>query len=262
VLREESRTSNLWDQVAEEWGPERPRLWRRHSDAVNARLIRRWLPAPVGRVLKTDLFDELVSPGLYPVLSARASQVAGVDISPRVVSAARARHPELEATAASVIELPFASGSFDAVVSNSTLDHLAGRGEVAAAIAELSRVLRPGGRLIVTLDNPINPLIALRNGLPPGIGRALRRVPYGAGWTCGPRRLRRMLAENGFAAPRATAIMHAPRLVVAELDHRAQWPGDGDRLIAGLLAAERMERWPTRYLTGHFVAALGVRLER
>jgi SAM-dependent methyltransferase len=223
-------------------------------------LIERWLPAPVGRILKTDLFDELVAPGLYPILRSRADQVVAVDISPEVVAAARRRHPGLEAEVATITDLPFSQGSLDAAFSNSTLDHLATRGEVATALSELGRVIRPGGRLVITLDNPLNPLIALRDVLPQGLARAVRRVPYGSGWTCGPGRLRRMLADSGFVTPPVTAIMHAPRFLIAELDRRGRKPRNGDdRLIARMLAAERLERWPTRYLTGHFIAALAIR---
>lgn len=226
---------------------------------MNAALVERWLPAPVGRILKTDLFDELVAPGLYPVLRSRARQVVGVDLSPEVVAAAGDRYPELETEVASVRELPFSSASFDAALSNSTLDHLATREEVAGALSELARVIRPGGRLLITLDNPLNPLVALRDAMPRGLARALRRVPYDSGWTCGPRRLRRMLAESGFVAPESTAIMHAPRFLIAELDRQGQRRDGAERLVTRLLSAERLERWPTRYLSGHFVAALAIR---
>jgi SAM-dependent methyltransferase len=223
-------------------------------------LIERWLPAPVGSVLKTDLFDELVAPGLYPVLRSRGDRVVAVDISPEVVDGARERHPGLDAQVATITKLPFSAGSFDAVLSNSTLDHLATEEEVTAALSELARVIRPAGRLLITLDNPLNPLIALREALPVRIARAVRRVPYDSGWTCGPRQLRRMLAECGFVAPPTTAIMHAPRVLIAELDRRGNRSGHGDQhLLAGMLAAERLERWPTRYLTGHFIAALAIR---
>jgi SAM-dependent methyltransferase len=185
--------------------------------------------------------------------------VVGVDISPKVVAAARAAYPELEAEVADVGELPFPPASFDAVFSPSTLDHMATKQEVAAALGELGRVTRPRGRLLVTLDNPLNPLLALRNALPPGVARALRRVPYDSGWTCGPGLLRRMLAESGFLPSQTTAIMHAPRFLVAELDRLGARPRDSERLISRLLAAERLERWPTRYLSGHFVAVLGIR---
>ena len=209
-------------------------------------------------MLKTDLFDEFVSPGLYPVLRARAARVVGVDISPQVVAAAGGRHPGLEVEVASVNRLPFEAGSFDAVVSNSTLDHLASEQEVAVALSELGRVIRPGGRLLITLDNPINPVIALRNALPRRTARVIRRFPYDSGWTCGPRRLRRMLAANGFLVADTTAILHAPRFLVAELGRLGR-PAGSERLLSSLLLAERMERWPSRYLSGHFIAALGIR---
>ncbi len=44
--------------------------------------------------------------------------------------------------------LPFEDGSFDRVVASETLEHIA---EDAAAMAELARVLRPGGRAVVTV---------------------------------------------------------------------------------------------------------------
>jgi SAM-dependent methyltransferase len=222
-------------------------------------LIERWAPGRVGRILKTDLFDELASPGLYPALADRADQVVAVDISAKVIAAARRRYPELEAEVADVRELPFPPASFDAALSNSTLDHLATEEEAWAGLTELGRVIRPGGRLLVTLDNPLNPVVAVRNALPRGIARAVRRVPYDSGWTCGPRRLRRMLVDSGFRPVRTTVIMHAPRFAIAQLDRWGARPRDTQRLIARLLAAERLERWPTRYLTGHFVAALGIR---
>jgi SAM-dependent methyltransferase len=222
-------------------------------------LIERWLPGRVGRVLKTDLFDELASPGLYPALRGLADRVVAVDISAKVIAAARRRYPELEAEVADVCELPFPQASFDAALSNSTLDHLATEDEAAAGLTEPGRVIRPGGRLLVTLDNPLNPVVAVRNALPRGIARAVRRVPYDSGWTCGPGRLRRMLVDSGFRPVHTTAIMHAPRLAIAQLDRWGARSHDTERLIARLLAAERLERWPTRYLSGHFVAALGIR---
>jgi SAM-dependent methyltransferase len=237
-------------------------LWRLHSDAVNERLIRRWLPAGLGSVLKTDLFDELVSPGLYPALRERAREVVGVDIAPETVAGAAARHPELETAVASVTDLPFSSARFDAVVSNSTLDHLEREAEASTALAELARVLKPGGTLLITLDNPLNPVVAVRNALPSGLARAIRRVPYDAGWTCGPRRLRGLLARSGLPGAQTTAVMHAPRIVIAELDRHGRRPAPGEHAVARLVAAERLERWPSRYLTGYFVAARAVRAQR
>ena len=229
-------------------------LWRLHSDAVNKRLLERWLPGSVDSLLKTDLYDESVSGGLYPLLAGRAQRVVGIDVSAQVAALARERHRGIEATLADVRALPFEPGSFDGVVSNSTLDHLADESQVARALAEMARVLRVGGHLVITLDNPLNPLLAVRNRLPAATATRLRRgFPYEAGWTCGPRRLRALLGEAGLEVRAQTAILHAPRALVALRDRGS--PGADRRALRLLRAAEALERLPTRYLSGHFIAA-------
>ena len=75
-----------WDGVGAEWHGRPQRVWRMVSDLVNVRLIDRWFPeATEGSVLKTDLFDEVVGPGLVGRLAASFERVVGVDISPAVV---------------------------------------------------------------------------------------------------------------------------------------------------------------------------------
>lgn len=54
------------------------------------------------------------------------------------------------ATAADAERLPFADGAFDRVIAAEVLEHIA---EDAAALAELARVLRPGGVLAVTVPS-------------------------------------------------------------------------------------------------------------
>jgi SAM-dependent methyltransferase len=234
--------------VVETWRPStRSTLLRAYSDHVNRDLIAAWLPAHVGRVLKTDVFDEAVADGLYPFLRKRADEVVGIDVSEGAVAAAR-RYPDFHAECADVRDLDFADDSFDAVISNSTLDHLETIDVIRAALRELARVLAPGGVLVVSLDNPVNPLVAARNVLPFGALNRLGLVPYTIGATCGPRRLRRLLEEAGLVVDELTAIMHVPR-VLAGLSRRTR------PLPRSLIAAERLARAPTRYLTGQFVAA-------
>src|SRR4051794_34819933 len=82
-----------WDRYAKAWLDAKPQqVWRRHSDALNARLLRRWLPERVGLIVKTDLFDEAVSDGLCVTLAERADSVSAIDVSPLVASAARIKH--------------------------------------------------------------------------------------------------------------------------------------------------------------------------
>lgn len=76
------------------------------------------------------------------------ARLAGADINGGACAVARAKSGASVA-AASVAALPFASETFDAVVSNDVLCHAAV--DEAAALAEMRRVLRPGGSLVVNL---------------------------------------------------------------------------------------------------------------
>lgn len=76
--------------------------------------------------------------------------VTGIDLAPFAVAVCRERRG-LDATAvASITELPFADGTFDLAVSLDVISD-AGTGNDARALAELARVLRPGGRLCLNL---------------------------------------------------------------------------------------------------------------
>jgi SAM-dependent methyltransferase len=228
----------------------RHRFLRAYGDDVNGALLERWLPpGTVRRVLKTDLFEEAVGEGLTPYLAARADRVDAIDVSEAIATAASSRHPEITALLSDVRELPYENDTFDVAVSTSTLDHFDSAGDIAVALRELSRVLRPGGVLIVSLDNLANPLIALRNALPFTWLNRIGLVPYYVGVTCTPADLGRLLTEAGFDVQVTTAVMHVPRVAALAL-------GRGAR---ELMALERLERLPTRFLTGQFIAARAVR---
>ncbi|MFE9425267.1 class I SAM-dependent methyltransferase [Kitasatospora sp. NPDC006697] len=77
-----------------------------------------------------------------------AARVVGVDLSPAMVELAREAHPEAEFRVGDLCELPAEEGEFGAAVALYSVIHLSGE-ELAAACAELHRVLRPGGRALV-----------------------------------------------------------------------------------------------------------------
>jgi SAM-dependent methyltransferase len=254
-------TPEYWDEIGAEWqGRGQTGVWRMVSDAVNRDLVTRWLPSrPDGRVLKTDLFDEVVGAGLVPDLLERFGSVTGIDVSPVVVDAARARYPRLRAEAADVRKLPFADETFDAVVSNSTLDHFPSQDDIAAALVELRRVLRPGGTLLVTLDNPLNPVVAIRNALPERVRAATRLVPFAVGATYGQGRLTSVLEQTGFEVSKRSAVLHCPRVLVVlggDLVDRHGGPATKRRYVGLFTAFEGLAKLPSRRVTGHFVAAL------
>lgn len=259
-LAEAPGPAQTWDAVVEGWRDGRSsELLRSYSDALNRELLDAWLPrGRARRILKTDLFDEAVGHGLVPALRERADAVVGIDVSPAVLAAARDRYDALDGHCADTRELPFADGFFDVAVSNSTLDHFSTHADIAAALAELRRVLEPGGLLLITLDNGGNPLVLLRNALPAASLRAFRLVPYPVGATHGARGLRRLLVDAGFEIEAARAFMHCPRLLLRGAA-AVTGAGSAGRVLRAALAFERLGAWPTRHLTAQFVAALARR---
>jgi SAM-dependent methyltransferase len=150
----------------------------RHDDAVRARFAEtaervaahaerqveelrerlRLLVAPAG---DERAVDAGCGPGtLALALAPLVREVVGVDLVPELLEAARRNAPE-NATfvAGDATRLAFERGEFDLACSRRTIHHLA-RPELA--IAELARVTRPGGRILVNDQiAPADPLAAL-----------------------------------------------------------------------------------------------------
>ena len=227
-------------------------FWRDYSDAVTGQWLKQKLPG--GRcALKTDMFDEIWSPGLCSVLAALYGTVAGIDISGHVLLGARRNGASTLLTQADVRTLPFATASFDCVLSSSTLDHFDSEDQIVVSLSELHRVLRPGGDLLLTLDNPVNPAVRLRNALPFGLLNRIGLVPCAVGVTCRPGRLSEMLQRAGFQVLEITATVHCPRLAVVLLA-RFLSSRKRRRLLSAVMRFERCSAWPTRFITGYFTA--------
>ncbi len=247
-----------WDAVYRDWRDARPHaLWRRHSDAVDAEWLLRWLPAaPVPRLLKTDLFNEAIGPGLYSLLAPSARQVFGNDISVETTRAAQAHHPELRTLAADVRHLPYRDRTFDVVVSNSTLDHFEDDADIDVGLRESHRVLRAGGDLLLSLDNGMNPVIAVRNGFARRFLQRIGIVPYHVGPTLGHRGLTAALRRNGFEVLSVDSVLHCPRMLAVAGSGLVERTGNASWMITWLRVLsmfERLGRLPTRHLTAYMV---------
>lgn len=98
-----------------------------------------------------DVLDVASGDGvLAELLAPHAHRYVCVDASPRVVEAASQRlrsHRNVEVRAADMHALPYDAGSFDLVVLMHALTYAA---RPAQAVAEAARVLRPGGRLLLS----------------------------------------------------------------------------------------------------------------
>ena len=126
---------------------------------------------------------------------------------------------------------------------------------MAEALAEIHRVLLPGGELLLTFDNGRNPVVAVRNLLPARVRAASGLVPYPVCVALGWRELSRFVGRAGFEVHGVTASLHCPRVLAVRAAARAERRGDAaaDRLATHLLRWEALEVLPTRQVTGHFV---------
>lgn len=233
-------------------------LWRSHSDQINISLLEDWLGSRrITYILKTDLFDEAVSQGLYPYLSEHARVVYGIDLAAESADEAKKKFPELEAVCADVRRLPFNDKHFDLIVSNSTLDHFQSTNDIDEGLRELFRVLVPGGELLISLDNLQNPIVGFRNLIPYRLLNKLKLVPYFVGKSHGRRGFAAALEKAGFQVLEIKAIMHCPRVLavaVAGILQRRAAKKTQRRFLAFLQQFERLARLPTKFFTGHFVA--------
>jgi SAM-dependent methyltransferase len=238
-----------WDQVGKS-SDTLPSGWRVHAREVHLALVRDWIGEPGGRWLKTDLFEERSSDrALLPM-----GEAAWIGLDLSGVVAGEGRNRARGVTVADVRGLPFRDRSFEGVLSTSTLDHFTARADIARSIREFHRVLVDGGVLVLTLDNPRNPLIRLRNALPYGLARRTGLVPFFVGETLDADDGRTLLEASGFEVVDVQHILHAPH-VVGTRPARWRWYARRGLPLFDRLRTTRVAPW-----TGHFVAFLARRL--
>ncbi len=91
-------------------------------------------------------------------------RVVGLDLTEAMVAGARRRVAQVEFVVGDAVQLPFADASFDAASMAFGLRNIA---DHQAALAEMLRVLKPGGRAVIlefsTVSRPLGPWYSLYN---------------------------------------------------------------------------------------------------
>jgi ubiquinone/menaquinone biosynthesis C-methylase UbiE len=132
------------------------RLWDRYAPRYDRQIrVSERLLFPGGRSwacsqASGDVLEVAVGTGLNLSYYPAGIRLTGIDLSPAMLGIARDRATALGLAAdlreASADALPFPDGSFDTVVCTVSLCNIP---DDRAAIGEMFRVLRPGGRLVL-----------------------------------------------------------------------------------------------------------------
>jgi demethylmenaquinone methyltransferase/2-methoxy-6-polyprenyl-1,4-benzoquinol methylase len=144
-------------------------------------------------------------------LSRRGAEVTGLDFSPEMLRIARQKGPGLRWTAGSALALPFRDDEFDAATVGFGARNF---GDLDRGLAEMARVVRPGGRVVVLeITTPRRPPLSWFfslwfDRLVPLLGR-LAGDPDAYGYL--PSSVRRFPDPEGLGARLAAAGLHDVR---------------------------------------------------
>ncbi|MBV8033179.1 MAG: class I SAM-dependent methyltransferase [Betaproteobacteria bacterium] len=193
---------SYFDASAAEYVAERE---RQHSFIAQRDLVLSILPERCARVLDLGCGPAMMA---GPLLE-RSREVWGVDASERMIALGEARmgsHPErgrLHLRVGTAERLPFPEASFDAVVAMGVLEYVWDR---ASSLAEIRRVLRPGGVVAITVPSAVSAYhlarrawVAAREAAKRALGRSPSDSQRFLTRRCVPWRLDRELAAAGLA---------------------------------------------------------------
>lgn len=178
------------------WDPQKYEAWYetplgKASDRLEKELVLSMAGVKEGeRVL-----DAGCGTGIYSIeLAKKGARVTGLDASPGMLESARAKAGRAglkkDFIQADALKIPFPDGHFDLVISVCMLCFVKDR---EAALLEMKRVLRPGGRLIIALLNSRSPWALLRK-----VGGLFRKSVYNSAEFLSPRAVDSELRKAGF----------------------------------------------------------------
>jgi 2-polyprenyl-6-hydroxyphenyl methylase / 3-demethylubiquinone-9 3-methyltransferase len=206
----------LYDDAAADWWSGKRRWVRTLHNLVPARL--QAFDPIVGSWRGRRVLDLGCAGGfMAEAMAARGASVTGIDPAGRAVAAAREQSRVSGSSIDYLVgvgeQLPFKNAPFDTIVSVDVLEHVQ---DLAAVIAEVGRVLQPGGLFLFDTINR-NPLATF--AVVTIAERVLRLLPAGTHQPAGfirPDELATLLRRQGFTMGPMTGL--GPRGLDRNLD--------------------------------------------
>jgi SAM-dependent methyltransferase len=141
---------SAWDAEAAAWI-----AWARSPEAdhafwwLNLPALLGLLPAPADLTVDVACGEGRVA----RAMKKRGHRVVGVEGSPALAAAAREADPDFDVHVGDAAHLPLGDACADLAVSSLALMNL---DDMPAAVGEVARVLRPGGRFVFSILHPAN----------------------------------------------------------------------------------------------------------
>jgi SAM-dependent methyltransferase len=175
----------LWGAAAQDWASYQESaflpLWKDALRAVHAREGMRIFDAGCGAGGACVEADKI------------GCEVIGVDASAALLDIARKRLPTAIFHEADLESLPFGESEFDAIIAVNSVLYAT---DIAQAMKELARVIRPGGRIVITnWGNPED--CDVREVLDAVVGILPFKPPRGPFWLSAPGKVEGLLANAG-----------------------------------------------------------------
>lgn len=170
--------------------------------------------------LKVEPTDKILEVGcgrgfILNILSALfTAEFHGIDIAKDHLAIARKqlKNRNVKLKYASVYELPYPDNSFDKIVSTEVLEHLEHEDK---ALGEIRRVLKPGGKLIVTVPNKKYPFLwdPINKTLETVFGTHVKKGMFSGIWAhhvrlYGKKQLKSVLEKNNFTVRKLIGSTH------------------------------------------------------